>query len=123
MMAEMTSSTILLVEDEPALMEIVSHILESEGYRVVQANGADSALSALPETRPDLIISDVMMPQMSGFELIRRVQQNERTKGIPFLFLTGRSEIQDRVEGLTKVLMIISVNHLMPGSCMPGLII
>jgi DNA-binding response OmpR family regulator len=87
--------TIMVVEDNPGINEIVSDILESEGYRVVRAARADVALSMLKETRPDLILSDVVMPGMSGVTFYRRVRAEARWSQIPFVFLTGRGQQGD----------------------------
>jgi DNA-binding response OmpR family regulator len=100
LIAGMTPPTILLVEDEPDLIEVVSHILEIEGYQVVRATGADSALSALQETRPDLIVSDVMMPGLSGFDFFQQVRARPEWSTIPFMFLTARGDRVDRRFGM-----------------------
>jgi DNA-binding response OmpR family regulator len=95
-----TPATILLVEDDPSMLEIVSHILEDEGFQVVQATGADLALTALQETRPSLIISDVLMPGMSGFAFYQRVRAESDWSQIPFIFLTARGDKADMRFGM-----------------------
>jgi DNA-binding response OmpR family regulator len=93
-------ATILLVEDDPNIIDVVAHILEDEGYQVVRATGARSALSALQETRPDLIVSDVMMPGISGFAFFQRVRADSDWSRIPFIFLTAKTELTDMRFGM-----------------------
>ncbi|MFC2031043.1 response regulator [Chloroflexota bacterium] len=89
------SHSILIVEDDPGVADVVSHILKTEGYEVAQAERADIALAALREARPDLIVSDIMMPGMSGFTFCQRVRADTRLSQIPFIFLTARGQQAD----------------------------
>ncbi len=95
--AEMKHS-VLLVEDEPGLVVTLSDLLETEGYRVQVALDGSSALSAVRANRPDLIILDVMLPDMDGFEVCQRLRR--RGVDAAILMLTARAEVQDRVLGL-----------------------
>ncbi len=87
---------VLVVDDEISVLELVSGILEDEGYQVVVAENGAVALKRLEQTHPDLIISDVMMPEMDGRELCRAVAKNPSLADIPFVFLsaTRRSTIE-----------------------------
>lgn len=88
---------ILLAEDEPTLRTIVSETLSDEGYEVVCANDGEMGLKLFATERPELIIADVMMPRMDGFEMARRIRKiNQR---VPLLFLTARGAINDMEEG------------------------
>jgi DNA-binding response OmpR family regulator len=89
------SHTVLVVEDDVIMAQVVSQILEDEGYRVLWAARADMALSMLQDTCPDLILSDIMMPGMSGFTFCQRVRAESRWQQIPFVFLTGKGERVD----------------------------
>jgi DNA-binding response OmpR family regulator len=89
------SHTILIVEDEPGMADVVACILRDEGYRVLHSGRADTALSNLRESKPDLIISDVMMPGMSGFSFYRQVRAEPHWAHIPFIFLTARGQPTD----------------------------
>ena len=90
---------ILLVEDEPALREQVFFLLEQEGYEVVAAENGLDALSKLGAFRPELILADVRMPKMDGFELCAAVRANSELAGVPFVFLTSRDAKEDRLRG------------------------
>lgn len=88
---------ILLVEDDATLSMIISETLQRDGFDIVCAGDGDEGLLKFTRNNPDLIIADVMMPKMDGFEMLRKIRQINRN--IPFLFLTARSEINDIVEG------------------------
>ena len=92
--------TILVVEDEQAILEIITFFLEDEGYRVLQALHGEAALSLLKEEKPDLIISDIRMPGMDGFALCEAVRANPDLGQLPFIFLTGRDERADVRRGM-----------------------
>ncbi len=84
--------TILVVEDDTALSQIISSILELEGYAVLEAENGEAALSMLKESTVHLILSDVNMPGMDGYELFEQVRANAAWAQIPFIFLTGKDE-------------------------------
>jgi signal transduction histidine kinase len=92
--------TILVVEDEEAILEIITFFLEDEGYRVLQSLNGEAALSHLEEAKPDLIISDIRMPGMDGFALCEAVRANPDFGQLPFIFLTGRDERADVRRGM-----------------------
>ncbi|HWP81459.1 MAG TPA: response regulator [Bacteroidota bacterium] len=80
---------ILLVEDEENLVQIVGSVLEEEGYHVQRSTSAEEALKLLPNYRPDLIISDLKMGEMDGFEMIEQIRKETPTKQIPFIYVTS----------------------------------
>jgi signal transduction histidine kinase len=90
--------TVLVVEDNPDMVRFIVALMAVE-YNVFAARDGIDAMRILAQKRPDLIISDVMMPGMDGFELVRRVRENPETRGIPFIFLTARGGVEDRVLG------------------------
>lgn len=93
--------TILVVDDTPDNLTLMSGLLKDE-YRVKVANGGERALKiAFSEAPPDLILLDVMMPGMDGYEVCRRLQENPATRHIPVIFLTAKSEIDDETLGLS----------------------
>ncbi len=92
--------TVLLVEDEPAQREILRYNLASEGYDVAMADNGDDALILIEEVMPDLILLDWMLPGVSGIEICRRVKTRKKTRAIPVIMLSARSEELDRVRGL-----------------------
>ncbi|AXA37460.1 MAG: hypothetical protein KatS3mg130_0080 [Candidatus Sumerlaea sp.] len=83
---------ILAVDDENDLLLIVKTALSNEGYFVITATNGYDALALAEDERPDLIILDIMMPEMSGFEVLQALRQNEATERIPVIMLTGLSD-------------------------------
>lgn len=93
----MSSQTILVVDDEPKLVDVVRAYLERDGYRVVTAGDGRSALEQFHRAIPDLIILDLMLPQVDGLEVCRRIRQESR---VPIIMLTARAEAVDELLGL-----------------------
>ncbi len=93
-------ATILLVEDEPAIQELIAANLMRAGHHVVRAGDAETAQRIVRDALPDLILLDWMLPGMSGVEFARRLRGEERTRTIPLTMLTARGEEQDKVIGL-----------------------
>ena len=81
---------VLIVDDDERLREYVRVNLEAEGYRVREAGGADEALTALGEESPDLILLDVMMPQVDGWETLRQIQEHTGVGAIPVIMFSGQ---------------------------------
>ena len=92
-----TSRAILVVDDEPRIVEVVSMNLELEGYRVFGAANGYEALKKLAQELPDLVILDLMMPEMDGFETLREIRQ---VSTIPVIMLTVKGDEIDRIKGL-----------------------
>ncbi len=93
---------LLFVDDDANLVLLVKDYLALKGYVVVTAINGWDALQAINHNIPDLIICDVMMPRMDGYELLEKVRENPQTYGIPFLFLSSKGYSQDRIAGLGK---------------------
>jgi CheY-like chemotaxis protein len=81
---------ILIVDDEPDMRFILRYAFEAAGHRIVEAHHGVAALECVKNARPDLIVTDVMMPVLNGFELIRRLRADPDTAGIPILLLSSR---------------------------------
>ncbi|WP_170459113.1 phosphate regulon transcriptional regulator PhoB [Ruegeria arenilitoris] len=96
----MGQPTILIVDDEPALREVLAYNMQSAGYEVVQAASGEEALVLVQEVAPDLIVLDWMMPNLSGIELCRQLKARPRTRAIPIIMLSARSDEADKVRGL-----------------------
>jgi two-component system phosphate regulon response regulator PhoB len=94
------SSDILVVEDEPAIQELIAVNLEHAGHRVQRAHSAAEADAMIREIRPDLILLDWMLPDVAGTVLARKLRADVRSKDIPIIMLTARAQEQDKVEGL-----------------------
>jgi len=90
---------LLVVDDEAILLKAVAATLRAEGYHVTTARGGTDALVSVSQTMPDLIISDIRMPGMDGYELARILRANARTALVPIVFLTAKGERQDRIDG------------------------
>ncbi|MEI6776364.1 MAG: response regulator transcription factor [Chloroflexales bacterium] len=88
---------ILVADDDIPSVRLSSFVLEEAGYEVVKVYDAQSILQAVEQNNPDLILLDVMMPKSSGFDICRQIR---RTSDVPIIFLSGRSQLQDRVMGL-----------------------
>src|SRR5512137_830766 len=93
------SSRILIVEDAPANIQALSSTLKDKGYQISVATNGRQALEVVARLRPDLILLDVMMPEMDGFETCRRLKESAATNDIPVIFLTARTETTDIVQG------------------------
>ena len=88
---------ILVVDDEPPIIRLVKAKLRADGYAVITAERGQAALAVLEDERPDLVILDVMMPDMDGFETLRRIRLESR---LPVIMLTAKSSDRDKVRGL-----------------------
>lgn len=97
-MAEQTGN-ILLVDDEPGLREAVQAYLEDSGFAVRAASNAKEGWDLLQQETPDVLISDIMMPQVDGYAFLAQVRDDIRFKGLPVLFLTARGMTSDRIHG------------------------
>jgi DNA-binding LytR/AlgR family response regulator len=91
---------ILLVEDEQTVRNSIKELLENINYTVFSAPDGKEGLQLATEIKPDLIISDIMMPHLDGFGLIKAVRENPSVKNVPFIFLTAKAEISDFREGM-----------------------
>ena len=90
---------ILIVDDTPANIQALATILKSKGYQISAATNGKQAIEALARIQPDLILLDVMMPEMDGFETCRRLKASQQWRQIPVIFLTSKTETADIVQG------------------------
>ena len=92
---------ILYIEDEADLVELVTLLLERSGkYKVFSANKGDEGVSIAIEKKPDIILLDLMMPNIDGWEVFRQIRESEETKNIPIVIVTAKSQDIDKVLGL-----------------------
>jgi two-component system phosphate regulon response regulator PhoB len=94
------SAKVLVVEDDEAISQLLAYNLEKEGFTVATALDGDEVQLAVEETRPDLVLLDWMLPNVSGIELCRQFRARAATREIPIIMLTARGEEEDRVRGL-----------------------
>jgi DNA-binding NarL/FixJ family response regulator len=90
---------ILVVDDDRILRTVLRHSLEQEGYQVRAVCSATEALTAFEEDIPDVIVSDVSMPEMDGFSFCRRLRSQPSGQLVPFIFLSAKGDLEDRIEG------------------------
>ncbi|EGJ34451.1 MULTISPECIES: response regulator transcription factor [Moorena] len=105
---------LLLIDDDPNLILLVKDYLEFRGYEVMTAEHGKEALDILEQDIPDMIICDVMMPEMDGYTLVEKVRDDSRTSCIPVLFLSAKGQSQDRIKGLNKGADIYMVKPFEP---------
>ena len=92
----MESTRILVVEDEPVVVEVVERYLQREGYSVLTAGDGEAGLQKYTESRPHLVVLDLMLPKLGGMEVCRRIREQART---PVIMLTARGDEMDRIAG------------------------
>lgn len=101
MTEEKPRERILVVDDEPDIVALVVYHLAKEGYRVSSASSGSEALATARRERPSLIVLDLMLPGLSGFEVLEQLRADDSTAGIAVLLLTARKEEPDRIKGLS----------------------
>ncbi|NEO98066.1 MAG: response regulator transcription factor [Symploca sp. SIO2E9] len=93
------SAHLLLVDDEPGVREAVKEYLQESNFTVEVASNASDAWQLLQRKTPDLVISDIMMPQVDGYEFLKQLRDDPRFKALPVIFLTARGMTSDRIQG------------------------
>lgn len=96
----MRPQQILIADDDEKVVALLKSSLQKSGYATLEAFDGEGALHQATTQKPDLILADVTMPKMDGFELCKHVRENPETEHIPFVFLTAKGELNDRVNGL-----------------------
>ncbi len=91
---------IVLAEDEPQIARLIEFKLKKEGYSVISKENGEEALKAIKMDKPDLILLDIMMPVMGGYEVLRRLKEDENLKSVPVIMLTARAQEKDVVKGI-----------------------
>jgi CheY-like chemotaxis protein len=86
---------ILVVDDEKDVVELLKFLLEKDGYQVLTAFNGKEALAMVQQTRPDLILLDVMMPEMDGYTVQTQLLDNPNTRSIPIIILTAKGQLRD----------------------------
>lgn len=90
------SNSVLIAEDEPHLVELLTFLLEREGFEATAAFDGETAISSLRQQAPDVMILDLMLPKLDGYEVLKRVREDNRLKSLPVLMLTAKGQDKDR---------------------------
>ncbi|MGN8225429.1 response regulator transcription factor [Gracilimonas sp. BCB1] len=98
----MAKQTILVVDDEKDLLDLIEYNLKKEGFAVLKAENGEEGIKIAKEHKPDLVLMDIMMPKMDGMEAVETMRADDDLKSIPIIFLTARSDEKTEVEGLDK---------------------
>ena len=110
--------TILVVEDEPSMVTLIKYNLETAGYILYSARNGRVAITFCQHTLPDLIISDIGMPEIDGFELRQLLLNDEKLRRIPFIFLTAKTRGEDQFRS-----MRLGVSHFLTKPFEPELLL
>jgi DNA-binding NarL/FixJ family response regulator len=105
---------LLLIDDDPNLILLVKDYLEFRGYEVMASGNGREALDILNLNLPDMIICDVMMPEMDGYAFVDKIRQDSRTSWIPIMFLSAKGQSQDKIKGLTTGVDIYMIKPFEP---------
>ncbi len=92
-----TQPLVLVADDEPSITKLVSLVLTEEGFRVVTANGGEEALKKAEEIRPDIVLLDIVMPDLDGIEVMRQLRER---RPVPVILLTAKGSTADKAKGL-----------------------
>lgn len=113
------SKTILLVDDDLTLREMYEERLKSEGFTIVQASNGEEALSKAKDIKPNLILLDIMMPKINGFDVLKGLKADSELKDIPVIILTALIQDVDRVQGDK----LGAADYIVKSETMPGEVI
>jgi DNA-binding response OmpR family regulator len=99
---EVTGRKVLVIDDEPGIIEIVEANLEGDGFEVISASNGKEGLEKIKSEQPELVVLDVMMPEMDGWEVLRSLEKDENTAGLPIIMLTAKAADEDYIYGLEE---------------------
>ncbi|MCL5407540.1 MAG: response regulator [Patescibacteria group bacterium] len=116
---EQTGKTILLVDDDLTLLEMYEDRLKAEGFTIVQAKNGEEALNKAREIKPALVILDVMMPKVNGFDVLKNLRGDVEFKDIPIIMLTALIQDVDRAQGKK----LGATDYIVKSETMPGEVI
>jgi len=107
-------NTVLIVDDDPLTTRVLRYYLERAGYHIIGGSSGREAMKMAKSDLPKLIILDVMMPDMDGWEVLKRLQANEATKAIPVILLSGNAELMQKEESLNSGATALLVKPINP---------
>lgn len=99
-MTEISTKVILCIEDEQEMIDLIRLILSRRGFEILGANGGKEGLEIVRKNHPDLVLLDLMMPEMDGWEVYQQMKADETTKDIPVIVVTAKAQSIDKVLGL-----------------------
>jgi DNA-binding response OmpR family regulator len=99
-MAEEKAPRIVCIEDEPEMIDLIQLILDRKGFEVLGASGGKAGLATIRKEKPDIILLDLMMPDMDGWEVYQKIKADEETRDIPVIVVTAKAQSIDKVLGL-----------------------
>lgn len=99
---EVTGRKVLVIDDEPGIIEIVEANLEGDGFEVISASNGKEGLEKIKSEQPELVVLDVMMPEMDGWEVLRSLEKDDSTAGLPVIMLTAKAADEDYIFGLEE---------------------
>lgn len=100
--ARTTAPVVMVVDDDADILDMTRLVLEGGGYRVLQARGGQEALRSLEEAAPDLILLDINMPGMDGWQVLRMLKVDDKTTGIPVAMFSIKMEVRDKLHGMQE---------------------
>ncbi len=113
------NKTILLVDDDLTLREMYEERMKVEGFKIIQATNGEEALGKARENKPDIILLDIMMPKVNGFDVLKELKSNPELKDIPVIVLTALIQDVDRVQGKK----LGAADYIVKSETMPGEVI
>jgi len=99
---EVNGRKVLVIDDEPGIIEIVETNLEGDGFEVISASNGKEGLEKIKQEAPELVVLDVMMPEMDGWEVLRNLERDPDTAGLPVIMLTAKAADEDYIYGLEE---------------------
>jgi DNA-binding response OmpR family regulator len=96
----MPAVTVLVVDDDPVIVQLLRVNFELEGYKVTTASNGEEALAAVKKKRPDIVVSDIMMPKMDGLQFVKELQADAKLAGLPVILLSAKAQSADVTRGI-----------------------
>jgi DNA-binding response OmpR family regulator len=96
---QLSKKKVMIVDDEAHIVELVKVVLEDTSYEILEAYDGESALEKIISDKPDLILLDIMLPRMDGYEVCMKLKADENTKSIPVVMLTAKGQEVDKIKG------------------------
>lgn len=115
----MEGKVVLLVDDDLTLREMYDERLKAEGFEIIQATNGEEALAKAKESKPNIILLDIMMPKVNGFDVLKQLKEDEELKAIPVIILTALIQDVDRLQGQK----LGAADYIVKSETMPGEVI